>query len=154
VWGDWDDGKHVFVYSGGTYTAIDVPGSTRTTVTGVNASGVVAGYYVKGSTDYGFVDDGGSYATIDVSGSTNTYVEGVNNSGQLTGYYSTYSSSTGVADYGFIATPEAADFVERPSAIAAAPEPSTWALLLAGFAGLGFAGRRKARRARTACSPA
>jgi hypothetical protein len=153
VWGDYDDGKHVFVYSGGTYTPIDVAGSTGTTVTGVNASGVVVGYYVSGSTDYGFVDDGGTYTTIDVSGSTNTYVEGINNSGQLTGYYSTYSSSTGVADYGFIATPQAGDMVMTRSAVAAVPEPSTWALLLAGFAGLGIARCRKARSGRTAGSP-
>ena len=32
------------------------------------------------------------------------------------------------------------------------PEPSTWALLLIGFAGLGFAGCRKAKSRRTACS--
>ena len=32
------------------------------------------------------------------------------------------------------------------------PEPSTWAMLLVGFAGLGYAGYRKARGARTALS--
>jgi hypothetical protein len=34
------------------------------------------------------------------------------------------------------------------------PEPSTWTMLLLGFAGLGFAGYRKARGARTALSAA
>jgi hypothetical protein len=34
------------------------------------------------------------------------------------------------------------------------PEPSTWAMMLLGFAGLGFAGYRKARSARTALSAA
>jgi PEP-CTERM motif len=32
------------------------------------------------------------------------------------------------------------------------PEASTWAMMLAGFAGLGFAGYRKARSSRTALS--
>jgi hypothetical protein len=36
----------------------------------------------------------------------------------------------------------------------AVPEPSTWAMMLLGFAGLGFAGYRKARSARTALSAA
>jgi hypothetical protein len=34
------------------------------------------------------------------------------------------------------------------------PEPSTWAMMLLGFAGLGFAGYRKARGARAALSAA
>ena len=34
----------------------------------------------------------------------------------------------------------------------AVPEPSTWAMMLAGFAGLGFAGYRKTKSARTALS--
>ena len=33
---------------------------------------------------------------------------------------------------------------------AAVPEPSTWAMMLLGFAGLGFAGYRRARKARPA----
>jgi hypothetical protein len=40
------------------------------------------------------------------------------------------------------------------SGVAASPEPSTWAMMLLGFAGLGFAGYRKARSARTALSAA
>jgi PEP-CTERM motif-containing protein len=36
----------------------------------------------------------------------------------------------------------------------AVPEPSTWAMMLIGFAGLGFAGYRKAHSARTALSAA
>ena len=34
--------------------------------------------------------------------------------------------------------------------VTSVPEPSTWAMMLIGFAGLGFAGYRRARRARAA----
>jgi hypothetical protein len=37
---------------------------------------------------------------------------------------------------------------------AAAPEPSTWAMMGLGFAGLGFAGYRKAKEARMAFADA
>jgi len=66
-------------------------------------------------------------------------------SGEFTGSYTTAATT-----YGFIATPLAATATITPSAAAAAPEPSTWALMLAGFAGLGLAGYRKARNRRTA----
>jgi len=39
-----------------------------------------------------------------------------------------------------------------PGAVSTVPEPSTWVMMLLGFAGLGFAGYRKARSARTALS--
>ena len=129
-----------FVYSGGTFATIDFPGSSSTSITGVNASGVIAGYYTSGSTEFGFVDAGGTYTTIDVAGSTDTVVEGINNSGQVTGYF---LSSSGT--FGFIATPRAGADILTRSAVAAVPEPSTWAMLLSGFTGLGMIGYGKAR---------
>jgi PEP-CTERM motif len=46
-----------------------------------------------------------------------------------------------------VATPETAlDYVPN-GVTASTPEPSTWAMMVIGFAGLGFAGYRKARRA-------
>ena len=38
------------------------------------------------------------------------------------------------------------DWLGGKSQIASAPEPSTWAMMLVGFAGLGYAGYRRARR--------
>jgi hypothetical protein len=45
-------------------------------------------------------------------------------------------------------------FVGSGSPMSSVPEPSTWAMMLVGFAGLGFAGFRKGRGARTALSAA
>jgi hypothetical protein len=42
----------------------------------------------------------------------------------------------------------------KGTGLVGAPEPSTWAMMALGFAGLGFAGYRKARGARTALSAA
>jgi hypothetical protein len=48
-------------------------------------------------------------------------------------------------------TPESATFaVDNIVLSSAIPEPSTWALMLVGFAGLGFAGYRTSRKAPTA----
>ena len=52
--------------------------------------------------------------------------------------------SNGSADFSFIATPPGADILTW-SAVAAAPVPSTWAMLLTGFARLGLLGYRNAR---------
>jgi hypothetical protein len=133
------------VYSNGTATTINVPKSTDTWVTGVSASGEVAGYYRKGSETFGFVESGGTYDTIDFPGSTSTIVEGINGSGDLVGYYSTATTTEG-----FIATPQTESVMMTPLAAVAAPEPSTWALMLTGLAGLGLAGYRSARNGRKA----
>jgi hypothetical protein len=89
----------------------------------------------------------GVYSTINIPGSTEIYVEGINASGEVTGRYFDSSADT---YYGFIATPQAAAVMMTPSAAAAAPEPSTWALMLTGLAGLGLAGYRKAGNRRSA----
>ncbi len=48
---------------------------------------------------------------------------------------------------------EAITFSDPIETAAAAPEPSTWAMILLGFAGLGLAARRKARRREAAVAP-
>ncbi len=70
--------------------------------------------------------------------------------------YSTGDGSANVDDpitielpAGVTYTSASGEFLTR---IAAAPEPATWTMLLLGFAGFGFAGRRKAMRALAAAS--
>ena len=75
---------------------------------------------------FGFLDRGGSFISIDPFGSTAVTANGINDLGQIVGFYADANSNT----IGFETT---------------IPEPSTWAMMLAGFAGLGFLGYRKAR---------
>jgi hypothetical protein len=58
---------------------------------------------------------------------------------------------------GSAGTGEAGGFfgvITTVTATSGVPEPSTWTMMLIGFAGVGFAGYRKARSARTALSAA
>ena len=135
--------------SGGTYTRLRFPGSTQTNATAINASGEVAGDYEKGPDDesFGFVYSDGTYATINIPGATETYVTGINANGDVTGRY--FKDS---AYFGFIATPQSAAVNMMPAAVVAAPEPSTWAMLLSGFAALGLVGYRWTRSGRSTLS--
>jgi hypothetical protein len=62
----------------------------------------------------------------------NSYAEGINNLGDITGGYVAYVGPGDFPFRGFLATP--------------VPEPSTWAMMLIGFAGLGFVGYRRTRK--------
>src|SRR6266545_3274488 len=49
-------GQHGFLLSGGSYTTLDVPGSTATAATGINASDQIVGIYQAGSSrNHGFL---------------------------------------------------------------------------------------------------
>ncbi len=65
---------------------------------------------------------------------TDVQLVGLNNRGDIIGYGYDDGSSIG-----FLLTPAS-------STPTAAPEPSTWMMMLAGFAGLGFAGYRSGRK--------
>jgi hypothetical protein len=117
-----------FVDEHGTIHAIDPFGSTFTQALGVNDSGEIVGFYVDSSGDqHGYIWNGSVFTSFDPPGSASTTINGVNNLGDIVGFYT--NPKTDTVD-GFVGTP--------------VPEPSTWAMLLAGFAGLGFLGYRKA----------
>ena len=88
-----------------------------------------------------FIESGGAYPTFDATSSNarTTKAFGINDAGDIVGTYQLTEVVDGVAgstiNNGFYATPLAA----------AAPEPSTWAMLPIGFAGLSLAGWRAPR---------
>jgi probable HAF family extracellular repeat protein len=84
---------HGFLLDNGNYTTLDVPGSSSTWATGINASGQIVGSYSDGTGSHGFLLDNGSYTTLDVPGSTGTWANGINASDQIVGSYSDVSGN-------------------------------------------------------------
>ena len=123
-----------FVDKSGVITPIDPFGSTFTAALGVNDLGEIVGSYVgaDGNT-HGYIDNNGVFTSFDPPGSASTTINGVNDKGDIVGFYT--NPTTDTVD-GFVGTP--------------VPEPSTWAMMLAGFAGLGFLGYRKVRQGKLA----
>jgi hypothetical protein len=115
------------IFAGAAAVLCTAGGAFATTydVTTLDAPGSqVTGYYAAaGGEGLGFFYSGGTYITLKypgASGSSVTLGREINDSGAVA------------------------------AAVVAAPETSTWAMLLAGFAGLGFAGYRRTRSKRFA----
>jgi probable HAF family extracellular repeat protein len=94
-------GGHGFLLDQGSYTTLDVPGSTWTHANGINDSGQIVGSYGDGYTYHGFLLDHGSFTTLDVPGLPSTEALGISDSGQIVGYYDDASGGR----HGFLATP-------------------------------------------------
>ena len=122
----------------GAYTTLDDPlGVNGTFAYGISDSGEIVGfYYDAADTAHGFAYNGSTYVTLDgsLSGSKDIIAGGVNAAGQIVGFYG------GSGDY-FLGKGD-----RYSGFLAAVPEPSTWAMILLGFAGLGFAYRRTGRQ--------
>lgn len=100
---------HGFLYSGGVFTTIDVPGATSTNVAarGINDAGQIVGTFNDttlaplpfplGSTPRGFLYSGGVFTTLDAPGASETFAYGINTAGQIVG---TFVDPTGV--HGFL----------------------------------------------------
>jgi len=87
---------------------------------------------------------------------SDTEAVGINDLGDIIGY-GHYAKGTVSGTFSFLLTPgstpaesavavTATAFAAGPRSAAVAPEPSTWAMLVVGFAGLGFVGYRAARK--------
>jgi hypothetical protein len=82
---------------------------------------------------------------------TDTEAVGINDLGDIVGY-GDYQNGTVSGIYGFLLTPSDGTGVSTISgSVAAAPELSAWAMLVVGFAGLGFVGYRGKRKGEARC---
>jgi hypothetical protein len=81
-----------FIYSNGVFQNIDFPGSTRTTVFGINNQGDVVGNYIaEGSYSLQvFVYSNGAYQTIPIA-TPSFNANGINDLGQIVGQQGVYS---------------------------------------------------------------
>jgi hypothetical protein len=117
------------------YTTLLPPNAQFVEATGINNLGEVVGYFdetaITGPSGFqvtpilGFTYDDGVYREYSVPGEIETELFGISNAGEVVGYYS--------------------DEMGDANGFAATAEPTTWAMLLIGFADLGFAGYRASR---------
>jgi probable HAF family extracellular repeat protein len=120
-------------FGGGGIALQDVGGAGDSIARDINDAGQIVG---ESQTDDGsgeavlWSTTGVGTSLADVLGSdwTNTQATGINNQGEIVGS----GSFMGSASTAFLLIPR--------SPIVAIPEPSTWVMMLAGFAGLGFLG--------------
>lgn len=111
-----------FLYSGGTYTIISYPGSTKTMLWGINNNHQMVGvycttFYCNAGTVHAVVYQKGTYTSFDFPGATRTVANGINDFGAFVG---SYNDSLGYAHgyidisglvYGTIDVPGAQDTV-------------------------------------------
>ena len=91
---------HGYIYSGGTYTAVNYPGAAATAALGINDNNDIVGLYLlpNASATHGFLRHNGVFTTIDFPNSTSTAATGINNAGSLVGSY--FGNSPG--EHGFL----------------------------------------------------
>jgi uncharacterized membrane protein len=93
-------GWHGFLLDQGSYTTLNVPGSTFTEAWGINDAGQIVGKYGDAAGWHAFVLDQGSYTTIDPPGGHYVSAHWINDAGQIVGDYRDASGY-----HGFLATP-------------------------------------------------
>ncbi len=101
---DSSENAHGFLYSGGSFTAIEYPGAVGgTEANGINSNGKIVGtWYDADYYAHGFVYNpaNGSYIALNYPGSLDTYANGINDKGQVVGEWDDDNDN----DNGFIAT--------------------------------------------------
>lgn len=106
-------GANVFIYSGGSYTSLNLPfvpgpgsagGAAVGWGTGINDVGQITGVYNQFNRFNGFVERGGLYTTIFVPGSSSTLPGGINNIGDVVGNYNDNTGGHGFFERGGVYT--------------------------------------------------
>ena len=138
-----------------------IPGLNTTASSGglgstlTDSATLFAGYFPTGNIGFTLVGPGGSTLgtdTVSVNGN-GTYSTP---SGFLAAMPGTYTWNTMYVPGGDVNNVQVFAMPETVTVGSAVPEPSTWAMMLVGFAGLGFAFRRSRRKvsfASQACAP-
>jgi len=100
-------GTHGFLYSEGTFTTLDVPGSPATSAYAINDDGQVVGGFTRpgepgeaGQPTHAYLYSIGTFTTLDVPGSISEEAFGINNTGQIVGRYNSSSDNR----HGFLLT--------------------------------------------------
>jgi probable HAF family extracellular repeat protein len=124
---------HAFLYDGASMQDLGTLGGTDSYGYGINASGEVVGWSdtdLKGGYAAFLYDDGAMYDLNDLISPTDPLYGSIH-----------FTGAAGINDLGqIVANTATRAFLLTPSI----PEPSTWALLVTGFLGLGLAWRCRA----------
>jgi probable HAF family extracellular repeat protein len=110
---------HGYLYSGGTFTTIDVPNTSiyGMSLNAINDAGQIVGWVsdkVSGLSSFLYV--GGAFIPIAIPGATYTQAYDINNFGQIVGYYSVGSVTHGFIQSGGVTTP-----IDFPGATSTVP---------------------------------
>jgi hypothetical protein len=98
-------GDTAFIYKGGVYSTLTVPGSTGTVAFSVNSLGQIVGEYADNSgAIHGFVDTAGTFTQVDFPGALQTAVTDMNAAGDMVGVWFDSTTSHGFIDKGGVFT--------------------------------------------------
>jgi probable HAF family extracellular repeat protein len=107
-----NSGNHGFLYSGGAFTKIDVPGAGFTRARGINNAGQIVGD--TGDGGHGFLYSGGAFTTINPPGASTSFAYGINDAGQIVGFYQTVPGGT---EHGFLYSGGVFTTIDVPGAV-------------------------------------
>ena len=147
-------------WSGGSVINLGgLPGSTFSEASSINDAAQAVGFSLVDGQAFATEWSGGKVIDLGgLPGSASSVAEGINDAGQVVGYslvggniYATEWSGGSVITLGGYVNSVAIGINDAGQAVGYSdlvPEPSTWAMMLVGFASLGFAGYFRARTLR------